>query len=71
MTLPPAAKQSRRLRFPEVLGLHTTAEVAVLVEAADAALLLHEAPPRRSPRSRSPTGMAAAAALLSRTSRWA
>ncbi|MBA2446080.1 MAG: 16S rRNA (uracil(1498)-N(3))-methyltransferase [Nocardioidaceae bacterium] len=37
-----AAKQSRRLRFPEVTALHTTSEVAELVEAADLALVLHE-----------------------------
>lgn len=37
-----AAKQSRRLRFPEVTTLHTTAEVADLVDTADLALALHE-----------------------------
>jgi len=37
-----AAKQSRRLRFPEVTTLHTTAEVADLVESAELALVLHE-----------------------------
>lgn len=37
-----AAKQSRRLRFPEVLGLHTTSEVADLVGSTDLALVLHE-----------------------------
>lgn len=37
-----AAKQSRRLRFPVIEGLHTTAEAAAVVAAADAALVLHE-----------------------------
>ena len=37
-----AAKQSRRLRFPEVSALHTTAEVAALISSADLALVLHE-----------------------------
>lgn len=37
-----AAKQSRRLRFPQVAGLHTTAEVGELVADAELALVLHE-----------------------------
>lgn len=37
-----AAKQSRRLRFPEVDGPVTTADVAALVASSDLALVLHE-----------------------------
>jgi len=37
-----AAKQSRRSWFPSVAGLATTADVAVLVAAADLAIVLHE-----------------------------
>jgi 16S rRNA (uracil1498-N3)-methyltransferase len=37
-----AAKQSRRLRFPDVAGLHTTADVAGLVRDASLAVVLHE-----------------------------
>ncbi|MGI8433972.1 MAG: 16S rRNA (uracil(1498)-N(3))-methyltransferase [Nocardioidaceae bacterium] len=37
-----AAKQSRRLRFPVISDLHSTAQVASLLAAADLALVLHE-----------------------------
>jgi 16S rRNA (uracil1498-N3)-methyltransferase len=37
-----AAKQSRRLRFPEVADVHTTGEVADLLRAASIGLVLHE-----------------------------
>jgi 16S rRNA (uracil1498-N3)-methyltransferase len=37
-----AAKQSRRLRFPVVADLHTTAEVASLLRTATLGLVLHE-----------------------------
>ncbi len=37
-----AAKQSRRLRFPDVEPLHSTAQVAELISTAGQALVLHE-----------------------------
>jgi len=37
-----AAKQSRRAWWPTVEALHSTAQVAKLIEAADQALILHE-----------------------------
>ncbi len=37
-----AAKQSRRLRFPEILALHSTGEVADLVSRTGLALVLQE-----------------------------
>lgn len=37
-----AAKQARRLRFPDVTDLHTTAAVVELVRNSDLALVLHE-----------------------------
>jgi 16S rRNA (uracil1498-N3)-methyltransferase len=41
-----AAKQSRRLRFPEVCDLHATAGVAELARGASLALVLHESAAR-------------------------
>src|SRR5262249_60857655 len=37
-----ASKQSRRVWFPEVLGPHSTDDVAVLVANAACAVVLHE-----------------------------
>jgi 16S rRNA (uracil1498-N3)-methyltransferase len=37
-----AAKQARRLRFPEVLALHSIEDVAALAGGADLAVALHE-----------------------------
>jgi 16S rRNA (uracil1498-N3)-methyltransferase len=37
-----ASKQSRRLRFPEVADVHTTADVAELLKQASLGLVLHE-----------------------------
>jgi 16S rRNA (uracil1498-N3)-methyltransferase len=37
-----AAKQSRRLRFPEIADLHSTVEVAAMLRDADLGLVLHE-----------------------------
>jgi 16S rRNA (uracil1498-N3)-methyltransferase len=37
-----AAKQSRRLRFPEIADVHTTAEVCDLLRGASLGLVLHE-----------------------------
>jgi 16S rRNA (uracil1498-N3)-methyltransferase len=42
LTAKAAAKQSRRLRFPEVGELHATEDVVRLVEQAAAAFVLHE-----------------------------
>ena len=42
-----AAKQSRRLRIPEVTAPMTTAQVADRITSADLALVLHEAASRR------------------------
>jgi 16S rRNA (uracil1498-N3)-methyltransferase len=45
-----AAKQARRLWFPEVAALHTTAQVADLVSASALALVLDEAAERAVPQ---------------------
>jgi 16S rRNA (uracil1498-N3)-methyltransferase len=51
-----AAKQSRRLRFPEVTDLRRTDRVAGLVAGADLALLLHERATRSVADSPVPAG---------------
>ncbi len=42
-TVREAGKQARRLRFPDVLPLHTTMQVATLLGGATVAYLLHQA----------------------------